>query len=387
MRSIERSNRRQRLVASLVSLIAAGALTGALSGPPAARAATARAAHVTVDRVRLEQAHQTLEAIGSAVARESGVVAARVAGPVVDVRVHAGDRVEKNDVIAVLDESLRKAELGRRDAELALQKARAKTAEVRLGLATQELERLAALRNTAAFPRARYQDQRQEVARYRSEIDEARATVDRAQSDRKVAEIELARTHIRASYPGSVLSRHTSPGAYLKPGDPVVSMVNDRAMEIEVAVPADRLQGLEPGTRVPFTLARAPGQGRFLAAVRAVIPKEDPLTRTRAVRLTPVASQAGRVTLAENESVVLELPVGPPRKALTVHKDAIIVRGNGRMVFVVEDGKALPRPVRLGEALGARFEVLDGLQSGDLVVTRGNERLRPGQPVRYESRS
>ena len=53
------------------------------------------------------------------------------------------------------------------------------------------------------------------------------------------------------------------------------------------------------------------------------------------------------------------------------------------MVFLVKDAAATPQPVRLGAAVDGRCEVLDGLGDGDLVVGRGNERLRPGQPITY----
>ena len=43
--------------------------------------------------------------------------------------------------------------------------------------------------------------------------------------------------------------------------------------------------------------------------------------------------------------------------------------------------KAEARPISIGVALGDRFEVLDGLEEGEVVVTRGNERLRPGQDI------
>ena len=48
---------------------------------------------------------------------------------------------------------------------------------------------------------------------------------------------------------------------------------------------------------------------------------------------------------------------------------------------MVQDDIAQPRSIQLGVAIGDRYEVLSGLTSGDLVVVRGNERLRPGQPV------
>ena len=49
------------------------------------------------------------------------------------------------------------------------------------------------------------------------------------------------------------------------------------------------------------------------------------------------------------------------------------------MVFVSNNGRAQPRPVTTGEATGGRLVVVSGLKVGDMVVVRGNERLRPGQ--------
>ncbi|HCS69216.1 MAG TPA: hypothetical protein DIW51_04530, partial [Rhodospirillaceae bacterium] len=53
------------------------------------------------------------------------------------------------------------------------------------------------------------------------------------------------------------------------------------------------------------------------------------------------------------------------------------------VVFLHEEGKALVRPVRLGAAMGSRLIVEGGLAAGDLVVVRGNERLRPGQDISF----
>ncbi len=65
----------------------------------------------------------------------------------------------------------------------------------------------------------------------------------------------------------------------------------------------------------------------------------------------------------------------------------MIHRRGKQIVFVVEDDAAQIRALRLGQPVGGRFEVLDGLTPGELVVVRGNERLRAGQKVRYEGSS
>jgi len=81
--------------------------------------------------------------------------------------------------------------------------------------------------------------------------------------------------------------------------------------------------------------------------------------------------------------VTVRIPVDAPRDVLTVHKDAVLQQG-GTAVYVVEEGEAVRKPVFLGDSAGSRFIVKEGLEAGMLAVVRGNERLRPGQPVRFE---
>jgi multidrug efflux pump subunit AcrA (membrane-fusion protein) len=87
--------------------------------------------------------------------------------------------------------------------------------------------------------------------------------------------------------------------------------------------------------------------------------------------------------LATNQSVALAIPAGEERDVVSVHKDAVINRNGKDIVFIVEDGAANIRTVKLGEPIGTRFVVLGGLKAGDTVVVRGNERLRPGQKVKH----
>ena len=168
-------------------------------------------------------------------------------------------------------------------------------------------------------------------------------------------------------------------------GSPVVDLIDDRHLEIEASVPAIRIQGLTPGTVVTFTLEGelADDKTRLPATVRAVVPDENPLTRTRMVRFSTNFSMSKR-NLATNQSVLLALPAGQERSVISVHKDAVISRKGKDIVFVVEDGAVNIRPLKLGEAIGPRFVVLAGLKNGDIVVVRGNERLRPGQKVLHK---
>ncbi len=343
-------------------------------------------ASVRVDAVRSEPLTQTVPVIGRLVAQQAGSVAARISGPILEFRVQVGDRVNAGDIIAVLDSSTMKAERDLAAAGLALARAELDTRKAEIALAQQELQRIEGLKKSAAFSQARFDDVRQQVVIAEAGAREAEASVTSARARLRLAEINLANTEVKAPYEGVISRRLTEAGAYAREGDPLVNMIADQALEVEADVPSNRLMGLTADTELTGRL----DNGTFRARVRAIIPDENPLTRTRAVRFVPELgrdSAAGHGLLANEQSVTMQVPVGARRQIVTVHKDAIIQRPDGVIVYMVADGKAQPRPVILGEAVGPRFEVLDGLSEGELVVVRGNERLRPGMAVRVEDAS
>jgi len=347
--------------------LAVAALALALAAPlGAAQAQSGGPSLVQVDKVSRAPLVQTIPVVGRLVARQSGTIAARSAGPVEKMLVEVGDRVKNGQVLARLVASTLEAQRDLRLAELTAAK--------------QELARLERLRTSrsAAFPRARYEIALQNVAK--------------AQASLKLAQIELNYAEIRAPFPGVITVKHTEIGAYVRAGDAIVTLVNDLALEIEADVPANRVAGLTPGRTVRFKLAGKQHE----AVVRAVVPVDSALTRTRAVRFVPRFKTA-MSDIAVNQSVTVAVPVGASRAVVSVHKDAIVHRGDNTIVFVVAGakgikppmvvGKAVPRPVKLGDAVGSRFVVLGGLKPGDIVVVRGNERLRPGQPVMFRNGS
>ena len=366
---------------------------------------------VQVDAVKREPLNQTFMVIGRLVARQRGDVAARVAGPVAEMRVQVGDRVSRGDVIAVVDRKRpawrrdvaaaevheSKASLANAEARHAMAQAGVARDEARLALARQAFERLDLLRASVAFSQARLDDLEQETIAAMSEVDFARAAVQEALSliDQNLARVERSRanlanaiddlddTAVRAPFDGVVTLRHTEVGAYLDVGATVITLVNDRDVEIEADVPYDRLGALSAGSEVSFRFDAGPWSR---ASVRAIGVVENPRTRTRSVRFMPDLDGVAD-NLADGQSVSLSLPVGPPRDIVTVHKDAITRGVNGTAVFVVNGDAAERRLVSLGEAIGNRFEVLGGLEPGELVVVRGNERLKPGQTIQYEGQS
>ena len=348
--------------------LGAGAPEGAAQQPPAV---------VSVDAVRMEAMAQTVPVIGRLVAKRAGEVAARTAGPVAQLHVAVGDRVETGDLIAELDTVRLRAERDRLAAIVNEAQAQVERLVAQSALHRQELRRFEGLRESAAFSQSRFEDARQQVIIAESAIGTADAARLSASASLRLAEIDLAWATITAPYPGVITIVHTEAGAWLSVGEQVVSMVNDQDLEVEADVPSSRIEALEAGTQVSVVLDDGT---EHTAIVRTVVPEENALTRTRQVRFMPRFS-ALRRPLAINQSATVVLPIGRGRDVLTVHKDAIVRNQGQAFVYVAQDGTAQIRPVQLGVAVGGRFEVLGGLGPGEPVVVRGNERLRPGQAI------
>jgi RND family efflux transporter MFP subunit len=353
-------------------------VTATLWLTPHPGAAQQDATPVGVDKVLLEPQAQTMPVIGRFVAPGSGIVATRIAERVTEMTVRVGDRVRRDDVLAKLsadrmqsERTLRVADLRRAEAQITREKAN-------LAKMQQTYARVTSLRGSTAYRKDRQEDTERDMKVAGSALGQAEADLLRAQANLNLADIALKDTTITAPYPAVVIVRHTVAGNYARVGDPIVTLLNDRDMEIEADVPAIRTGGLLPGTKVRVTLQ----DGRMLnAAVRVVVQEENTRTRTRSVRLSPeLGGRSG--SLASNQSVTVQIPIGGANEVVTVHKDAIVILKGRTMVYVVEDGKAAIRQVMTGNAIGARFEVKSGLKPGDIVVVRGNERLRPGQSVK-----
>ncbi|MBF0250406.1 MAG: efflux RND transporter periplasmic adaptor subunit [Alphaproteobacteria bacterium] len=336
-----------------------------------------KAARVGLDAVIKEQTRQTLPVLGRLAPDRAGVVSVQVSGVVESVPVRVGDRVTAGDALVMLAPDRLKWQRELRDAEVQSAKASLESARTQASLRRQEYDRLKGLKSSAAFSSARFDDAGMELAKAESDAARAEAEVARTAANLNLADIDLALSTVRAPYTGVVSDVHTEVGTYLSIGQSVVSLVGDTGMELEAEVPGNRTQGLVPGTEVSFTLRD--GQ-THTALVRAVVPSENPLTRTRKVRFR-VADEAVLHGAAANQGVNLQIPAGPAQDVVTVHKDALVNKDGRRVVFVLADGKAEMRPVKLGDAVGTRFVVLSGVEPGEQVVVRGNERLRPGQDI------
>ena len=319
---------------------------------------------VKLDEVLLETTKETYSVIGRIAALQTGTLAAQVNGAVETSNVNVGDRVTKGTVIATLSKRRLAAERRRVAAQVARHRSMVKNAE-------REMRRMKNLSKSAAFSRARFEDQQGVVAERKSQLEEFAAALSKLQ-------IDIANATIKAPYDAVVIEKHVEVGGYVNVGSRVVSLINDKNVEVEVEIPSFRVVGLALGTAATIIVD---GGKSYSAKVRSIIPNENVRTRSRPIRLT-VDFGADAVNMAANQSVTVKLPLTNGNHILTVHKDAVIRRANGNIVFVVKGTSATMRNVRLGRGVGNKFQVLKGLKAGEKVVIRGNERLGAGGRVK-----
>lgn len=336
---------------------------------------------VVADAVIEDDLSQTTPVIGQLVARQVGPVAARVSGPIESVRVQVGDHVKKGDILVVVSKDRLQSETDRNLAVVEQKQAMVVIAEAELEKLIQEQQRIDSLRQSSAYSQKRRDDVVQDVAMKQGSLANRNAELAQAVEQLNRANIDLKDAAVRAPYDGVVTAKNTEVGSYVGVGSPVVMLINQNTLEIEVQVPTNRLGGLQRGKVLQITLDDGT---RHDAAIRAVVPEENPLTRTRAVRLTPRFVDVLKQP-ALNQSVTVSIPIGGTGKVMTVHKDAV-TRDEGRpLVFVINGGRVEQRSVVLGQSVGQRFTVISGLRVGEQVVVRGNEQLSSGAAVRVVS--
>lgn len=335
------------------------------------------AAAVGVQQVEMRALTETVPVFADVVTARDGAIAARVEGNVDRVHVLAGAQVTAGDLLVELNRDLLEILVTQSQAELDEAVARIATAQARLNRADTNFGRIEALRGSSSFSQGRFDDAQADVLEARSEVVAAQARRTISQTRLDESRYRLERSEIRAPFTGVVVNVQVIPGAFIQAGTPVMRLIDTESFEIAAGVPAQYVGGLEVGQRVQAT---TPDGTVLEAQVRAILPLEDPATRTRPVRFS-ADMQGGMADAALGASLTVQIPIGSAREVLSVPKDALVQGQGGWTVFVVQDEAAQPRNVAIGVAIGDRYEVLSGLAPGDMVVVRGNERLRPGQAV------
>lgn len=317
-------------------------------------------AHVVAAKSMAGQVAPQSDYIGTVYFSEVSDVASEVSGKIVRVEVEEGDIVKKGDVLIQLSSDLLNTEI--RAAQSAYAEAKAN-----YDLARRDDQRITKLFKSGSVHEGEYDSKRFKAIAMESELASSQAKLRRLQ-------IQLAKKSIRAPFDGVVIKRDVYLGEWLSIGAEVAKLGMNNSYDVVVNVPQEVSQVVKPGLEVGISVGGKDYKGK----VFAVIPRGDVASRTFPVKIRVI----GEHGLAQGMEARVSLPSGLASETVVVPRDAVITLRGTTMVIAVVDGKAQPVPVHVvgykGMSAGVRG---NGLKADMDIVVKGNERLRPGQPV------
>ncbi|UCF30859.1 MAG: efflux RND transporter periplasmic adaptor subunit [bacterium] len=294
-------------------------------------------------------ANREISAVGTLHSNEAVVIAAEIAGRVTEISFTEGERVRAGKVLARLDSSVLQAQRDRADASLVLSRANRDRADVLL----------------------------KDEAISQREWDEAYAQWRLDEADLRLAEAQLAKTVIEAPFDGVLGLRHVSVGEYVQPGIAIVTLDDTDPIKVDFRVPETFIGGLEVGQTVQVEVDAMPDR-TFTGLVYAIDPKVDVNGRNLLVRAR--ISNRDR-SLRPGMFAHVNLVIEENPTALMVPEPAIISRGRDQLVYKVVEGRVVEAQVTIGMRRRGLVEIVEGLEAGDIVITAGQIKVRPGMPV------
>ncbi len=350
-------------VLALVWLMAGVVFTGnsALAQPPGAPPTPVVAAPVVE-----KMAAPGLDIVGTARANRISRVAAEVAGLVTSIYFNEGDLIHSGAVLVELDKTNEKLGLEATRAQLT-------GAMAQLEEARKKLKRSSSLKKTKAIS-----DQSMEKDFFRVRVLEA--TVAGIQAQEAKLNYRLGRMSVRAPFTGYIVEKHTEAGQWVGPGSLVATLAELTTIKVAGSLPERYITRIKAGDKAKV-MFDALGPGVFEGQVTSVIPAADEKSRNFPVEIS-LENRDGTIKAGLLARVSL---TGTKRKVLLVPKDALVLGRAKPTVFVVRDNTVFPVAVTVGEAYGEDVEITGDLIPGQMVVIKGNERLRPKQQVQIIS--
>ncbi|HSP98236.1 MAG TPA: efflux RND transporter periplasmic adaptor subunit [Candidatus Dormibacteraeota bacterium] len=338
---------------------------GGASPPPPAPQAVAEV-EVQTARVQRGPVATVVSAPGSLLARRESQIGTEVAGPIQQVFVSEGDRVEAGAPLFQIDPV---------PYEMAL-----RAAQAGYDVAVAERRQLGSDLQRAQTLRRQEVVSAQDLDRLTTQLAVAEARERQADEAVGLARTNLERTTVRAPYAGSVARRLADEGttALVQPQTIVIVLQETGELEAHAAIPESQLALVRPGDRAVLHVEGLPAP--IEATVSAVSDTIDAETRTYLVR---IRVPNPNWTLKAGVFAPVEIHPRQRADALLVPVEAVRSEDGRTRVMVVRDGIAEAVPVEIGLGTEAVVEVVRGLAEGDeVLIGRAARTIAPGMRVR-----
>lgn len=318
---------------------------------------------VTVVPVRDAQYRPTRRFVGTVEPWLSARVGPQLVSAYVGtVLVRPGDSVKRGQVLATLD-------CKHASTQSAAVAAQARALEEKQKALASEAGRLQELAQ-GGFVSSNELEQRQAAAA------SGNAQVSALQAQLANKDLEVSDCILRSPFEGEVGARLVDPGAFVRPGSTVVTIIDRRMVRVVADVPERDAEAVLPETPVKVSFFSS-GTKRD-AAVSRRSPQADPQTRT--VRIEVDLDGKGSAG-AVGTTATLMVEIGEPQPSLEIPIIAAKVRGESANVFVVEGDVVHARKLKVLGETGGNLYVEPSLKAGTSLVTQGRGGLKDGESV------
>ncbi|HYR78256.1 MAG TPA: efflux RND transporter periplasmic adaptor subunit [Pyrinomonadaceae bacterium] len=370
------------------------------SGKAASADSKAQPRQVKTVKVMETPVGQAVTVNGTLAAFDQATISVKVPGRLQTISVDLGSIVRKGQAIAQLEQTDYKLRVQQAEAGLAQARARlglspdgandsvtaeqtgtVRQAKAVLDDAKSKRDRAARLVQQGVVPRAEFEsvDSEYKVAlsRYQDALEEIRnrqGLLAQRRSEVALARQQLADTTVYAPMTGVVQEKKSSVGEYLAAGAPVVTVVRIDPLRLRVEVPERESHNIRNGQSVRVTVEGDPEV--YLGFIKRLSPTISEQNRVLAVE----ADVANNGKLKPGAFVHAEIITDQTATAVTVPAKAIVTFAGIEKVIVVENGKALEKPVTTGRRGPDWVEIKAGVNVGQtVIVDPGN--LQSGQAV------
>lgn len=217
----------------------------------------------------------------------------------------------------------------------------------------------------------------------KAQVRVAAAQLEQARAGLDLAHKRLRDAVIHAPVAGVIQKKFVNKGAYVEAPTALFTVVDNSRLELESPVASADLAPIRPGQRVTFRVNSYP-DGRFEGRVAEIAPAVDAETRSAKVRIQVVPSGGKLKTGMFAEGEIL---TGVTAQAIVIPSGAVYRddrSAKSSYVFVLENGKASRRAVRIGREKDAKLEIVEGLKAGDSLIMEQNIEIAEG--VRVQAR-
>jgi cobalt-zinc-cadmium efflux system membrane fusion protein len=348
------------------------------SGQIVISVAEQNAQHIDIESARITKEPNTLEAPGRIVLPDNATwrVGVLVEGRIESVFANLGDFVRKDQVLARMHSH--EVHEARAAYQMAVsERARLESAQALSQKNYGRAQRLFALKAASV---QEVEQAKQELLNSQTSTTNATTALERerthledtlgipAEPSASASSAELELIPIKSPADGYVLQKNITPGATIQPSTDAFVIGALQRLWMLASIPEENLRRLQLGQAATVTLQDA--SQSFPGHVSNLGQQSDPITRLVQVRID-VANTNNR--LRPEMLATAQIAIGSSAPALTVAQDAIQQVNGADVVFV----RAAPdrfevHSVRRGAVMGGRVQILDGIEVGDSIVTRGS---------------